>query len=336
MLLSLSARLRSIVIGFIGDSYALLHDGRLAQRDRRPRRRRPELAGGAAGGAPVIIVAHSQGAEVARRALTRRAPGKAPLAGLVTFGAGIAKLLAVDQLRDERRRSFGAFALRWLSAVCVCMAPFMFVLVDDLILALPAAAALLAGAAVALPAARRELRRIVGAELEPGELEIDERQVAHWTDLHASHDLVSEGDLPVAKCTRGFSRTIVNRRSMVLDHVAYWQNVEGFHATVALEIERATLGHANTTRPEALAQAQRQRENTIGKIDGARLAVAAVAPALWSHFAWSPVAAAIIAVAGVALLVAVSRLLDVQANAQTRALMTAPEPAVAPRQLVAA
>jgi pimeloyl-ACP methyl ester carboxylesterase len=336
VLLSLSDRLRSIVVGFIGDSYALLHaDG---SHNAIVHRVAADLSWleTAAGAAPVVVVAHSQGAEVARRALAGRAAGTAPLAGLVTFGAGIAKLDAVDKLRGQRRRSFAAFALRGLSAVCVCLAPVMFALVPDLAVALPAAAALLAGAAVALPAARREMQRIVGAQLDPRGLGLDDRQVAHWTDLHASHDLVSEGDLPVARCTRGFSRTIVNRRSMLLDHITYWRNVEGFQATIALEIERATLRHADTARPEALAQAQRVRENTIGRIDGARLAVAAVAPALWWHFEWSPLAAAIIAVAGAGLLIAVSGLLDLQATARTRALMTTPEPALAPPQLVAA
>lgn len=336
VLLSLSDRLRSIVVGFIGDSYALLHED--GAQNAIVDRVAADLSWleSAANGAPVVVVAHSQGAEIARRVLAGRAPAAAPIAGLVTFGAGIAKLYAVDKLRDQRRRSFGAFALRALSAACVCLAPLAVVLAGDLAISLPVAGALLAGAAVALPAARRELQRIVGARLDPERMGIDDRQVAHWTDLHASHDLVSEGDLPVAQCTRGFSRTVVNRRSMLLDHVAYWRNVEGFQATVALEIERAALGHADTARPEALAQAQRTRENTICRIDGARMAVAAVAPALWWHFHWNPIAAGVIVAAGAGLLVVVSKLLDVQAAAHTRTLMAPPEPAVAPRRLVAA
>lgn len=61
-----------------------------------------------------------------------------------------------------------------------------------------------------------------------------------------------------------------------------------------------------------------------------------MAPALWWHFEWSLLAAAIIAVAGAGLLIAVSSLLDLQATAHTRALMTMPEPALAAPQLVAA
>ena len=331
VLLSMSGRLRAIVVGFIGDSYALLHAN--GSRNAIVDRVATDLGWveSVASGAPVVIVAHSQGAEVARRALAARTLGTAPIAGLVTFGAGIAKLDAVDKLRGQRRRSFGAFGLRLLSAVCVCLAPILLVEADPITpLLVAVAAALLAAAALALTAARRELQRIVGAHLEPGALGIDDRQVAHWTDLHASHDLVSEGDLPVAQCTRGFSRTVVNRRSMLLDHVAYWHNIEGFQATVALEIERATQGDANPSRPPGLAAAERARTRIMCAIDGVRVAVAVLVPALWIGVAHDVWAGALIAGLAIGLLVGVSKALDLLATARTRALMAAPRAAAAP------
>ena len=337
VLLSLSDRLRSIVVGFIGDSYALLHED--GSHNAIVDRVAADLSWieSAAGGAPVVIVAHSQGAEVARRALAGRAPETPPVAGLMTFGAGIAKLDAVDKLRGQRRRSLGAFALRGLSAACVCLAPILLLAGDAVTWPLvAAAAALVAAAAIALGLARRELQRIVGARLEPGALGIDARQVSHWTDLHASHDLVSEGDLPVAQCTRGFSRTVVNRRSMLLDHVAYWHNVEGFQATVALELERATRRDADPARPAALASAERARARIIRAIDGVRLTMAVVVPALWIGVAHDVWAGALIAGLASGLLVGVSQLLDVRATARTRALMAAQHAATARPPLVAA
>ena len=337
VLLSLSGRLRGIVVGFIGDSYALLHEH--GSHNAIVDRVVSDLTWveSAAVGAPVVIVAHSQGAEVARRTLTGRSPALAPIAGLVTFGAGIAKLDAVDKLRGQRSRSFGAFALRQLSATGTCVAALMLAgLWTPLEPRVAVAFALLALAAGALTGARRQLQRIVGARLEPGALGIGEHQVAHWTDLHASHDLVSEGDLPVAKCTRGFSRTVVNRRSMLLDHVAYWHNIEGFQATVALEIDRAAQGDANASRPLALARAERARSRIICAIDGVRIAVVILVPLLWIGVAQDVWAGALIAGLGIGLLVGVSRLLDLRATARTRALMTTPQPVAAPAPLVAA
>ena len=46
--------------------------------------------------APLVVVAHSQGAEIVRRVLVGRS---SPVASLVTFGSGIEKLDAVAQLR---------------------------------------------------------------------------------------------------------------------------------------------------------------------------------------------------------------------------------------------
>ena len=147
---------------------------------------------------------------------------------------------------------------------------------------------------------------------------------------------MSEGDLPVAKCTRGFSRTVVNRRSMLLDHVAYWHNVEGFQATVALEIDRAAQRDANPPRPPALARAERARSRIICAIDGVRAAVVILVPALWIGVARDVWAGALIAGLGIGLLAGVSKLLDLRATARTRALMATAQPVAAPSPLVAA
>ena len=116
VVLSFSRRLRSIVVGFIGDSYALLHQR--GPKDEIVEQVCVDLAWleRCAAGCPVVIVAHSHGAEVVRRALCQRAAGAGPIAGLVTFGSGIVKLHATGKLRGQQRRSLGASALRLLSA----------------------------------------------------------------------------------------------------------------------------------------------------------------------------------------------------------------------------
>ena len=318
---SIWARVRALLVGFVGDSYALLHkDGpRSAIVDRVSiDLSRLEAT---AGDAPVVIIAHSQGAEIVRRVLAERAPGAAPVAGVVTFGAGIAKLHAVDLLCDQAARSWRAFGLRWLSAVCVVLAAVVAGGWSSAPLPhFAVVAGLVTLAAFALTAARRELQQIVGVRFAPADLQVDERQVAHWTDLHASSDPVSEGDLPVAECTRGYSRTIVNRCSLVHDHVAYWRNAEGFMAAVALEVARVTDGHSNPTRPAALADAERARARAIAAIRPIRLGTSALVVGLWAGLQPSLLGGAAIAVAAAGLLVAISIALDARAGAQTRAL----------------
>jgi hypothetical protein len=336
VLLSLSERLRGLVVGFIGDSYALLHED--GSHHAIVDRVRTDLARLEADvpGTPVVIAAHSQGAEIARRVLHERPLDAGSVAGLVTFGAGIAKLNAVDHLRDQSRRSWRAFGLRWASAVCAMSAVAVVVaavLMADgrpspaslyiVALAVALAAALIALAAVTLGRARGQLRDIVGIRIDGAALGIDERQLAHWTDLHASRDPVSEGRLPVDECTRGFSRTIVNRRSLALDHVAYWRNHAGFLTAVALEIERVAGEHANPARPPALADAERTRARTIEAIGPLRVATVALAGGLVAALGPGVLAAVAIAAAAGGLIVGIPIALHALAEARIRALMRA-------------
>lgn len=281
VLLSFSRRLRSIVVGFIGDSYALLHaNGPKNEIVDQVCADLEWLEQRAAGG-PVVIVAHSQGAEVARRALCRRALHAEPIAGLVTFGSGIVKLYCTDKLRGQQGRSLGAFGLRLLSAACTVLGAVALIEWWDAGLERWLGVALLAIAVMALTIARKQLQRIVGVRFAPEALEIGARQVGHWTDLHASHDIVSEGDLPVWERTRGYSRTVVNRRSLILDHVTYPLNVEGFRAAVALELERVADGLPEPRRPQALRAAERARTLRVTVIYAIRLGLAALVLSLW-------------------------------------------------------
>lgn len=317
VLLSFSRRLRSIVVGFIGDSYALLHaNGPKNEIVDQVCADLEWLEQRAAGGW-VVIVAHSQGAEVVRRALCRRAPQAEPIAGLVTFGSGIVKLYSVGKLRGQQRRSLSAFGLRQVSAACAVLGAVALIGWWDAGLERWLGVALLGIAAVALTIARKQLQRIVGARFEPEALEIGARQVEHWTDLHASHDLVSEGDLPVRERTRGYSRTVVNRRSLILDHVTYPPNIEGFQAAIALELERVADGLAEARRPQALRAAERARTLRVTVFYAIRLGLAALVVSLSAVLEVTFAGGLAIAAAAALLYVAASKAL--QARAATRA-----------------
>jgi len=320
---SIWARVRALLVGFVGDSYALLHqDGQRSAIVDRVSADLDRLED-AAGDAPVVIVAHSQGAEIVRRVLAARTPGTAPVAGVVTFGAGIAKLHAVKLLRRQATRSWRAFGLRWLSADCVVLAAVVAAGGWDAAPVSPyvVAAGLFALAALTLTVARWQLQHIVGVRFAPEDLRIDERHVAHWTDLHASSDPVSEGDLPVDECTRGFSRTIVNRCSLVHDHVAYWKNAEGFMAAVALEIERVADGRLNPVRPAALVTAERAHKRMVLATRPIRRVAAALVVGLWVALAPGVLAGAAIAVAAAGLVFGLSAGLRALACARTRRLL---------------
>lgn len=306
VLLSLATTLRSLVVSFIGDSYALVADAdshaAIVARVQRDLRLLEQLADRAA----VIIVAHSQGAEVVQQVLARRAAAT-PINRLVTFGAGIAKLHAIRQMRAHRRQATGAFALRLLSAICTCAGALAILGAWDAPLEPYFGPALLAIGIALISLARKALIAIVGPESRA--IVIGEQQVAHWSDLHASHDPVSEGNLPL-QAGFGQSSEVVNRRSLVLDHVTYWHNAEGFQAAVALEIERATSGRGAVQRPAALQRAVKARTRVVDCVFAARAAVIALAVVLWLALKPAFVAGALIVVLSVLLLVALTKAID--------------------------
>ena len=266
-------RLPGIVVSYVGDSYALLRDdGSAAAMTERVRRDLSWLQK-RVGPAPVVVVAHSQGAEVVRRVLSRRdAP---PVAALVTFGSGIEKLDAVDRLRHSLGRSLLAFATRIGSVAALALAvvaavdgrPWWWIVVLGAI------------AFASLTAARALLRSIVGAEYDATRLGVGPSQVTRWTDLYATSDPVSEGALPLGSL--GSSREIVNRRLIFTDHTSYWQNVEAFRAAVAVEIARAVRWWDEIAEPARIVEAATERARRVWWLVGARWIAVAGAVTVW-------------------------------------------------------
>jgi pimeloyl-ACP methyl ester carboxylesterase len=253
-------RLVNTVLGnFVGDCYALLCDpdteramvGRVEER----------LAWleSQVGDAPVVVVAHSQGTEIARRVLAER---DRPVRGLVTLGSAIAKLGAVGYMRDAPWRYTGAFALRICSAVMLVLAVVIAAgSWTDPWQLLPAAV-LVAVAAAAFTAGRAVLRLLVLGE-HPDERPLKPCHVGRWVDFYTSADPVPEGELTLITKSWGYSREIVNSRVPLLDHVKYWSNVQGFCATVALELGEMAGRPRGEAMRESVATAARDRARAL-------------------------------------------------------------------------
>jgi hypothetical protein len=317
VLLSLATRLRSLVVSFVGDSYALVADPISSAAIVARVERDLGLLEQRAAGAPVVIVAHSQGAEVVHQVLARRISA-APVESLVTFGAGIAKLHATRRLRSRRGPAACAFALRLVSATCACAGALAVLGGWHAPLAPFGGPALLVIATGLISAARAMLRTIVGCEADA--IAIGAGQVTRWTDLHASHDPVSEGDLPFG-AGLGQSSTVVNRRSLLLDHVTYWHNAEGFQTAVAREIERAACGWRTVATSAALARAVDQRTRMVDRGLHARAAVVAFAGGLLWALQPPLYAGALIVGASLYVLVRVTRAIDAGVARRSAALV---------------
>jgi hypothetical protein len=308
---------RWFVLSYIGDSYALLEDQAAAAAMAARVERDLGWLERQVGDAPLVVVAHSQGAEVTRRVLARR---MTPVAAFVTFGSGIVKLDAVDRLRKSLGRSLLAFGIRIVSA-------------GALVLAVAGIAAqwspwLVAGLVVvafgAVTLARALMRSVVGAGYDESRLGVGPQQVARWIDLFATSDPVSEGQLPLRQ--PGLSAEIVNRRLLFTDHTSYWQNVEAFRAAVALEIARVAGWRKAMDQPKNVIDAARSRAGRVWWLVGARWLVVAGAAAGWVALGRGALAGALLAAAAIAGLLAVERLWSRWSTARTDALFPKPQP----------
>lgn len=227
----------------------------------------------------VVVVAHSQGAVVAHRAIEGARPDN--LDRLVTFGSGQAKLADLEALRHS-----GAHRLVWAApAGLVAMGLAAWKTIEGVrvgtddpwiagtILGLTGAGALV----VALRAAAHANRlgtdvSVLGAE-------------KGWLDLYASHDPVPNGPLFTTDVACATSRRILNRASVLRDHSSYWTNSEEFVATIAAVAAAAggqVTAPPGTTAGLVAAIAPARRRWRIRWLRAARVLVVALASySLW-------------------------------------------------------
>ena len=272
-----------LLIRYLGDSHCLLASHECGQATVSQVREDLSWLEERMGGGEVAIIAHSQGAELARRVLERRDAGP-PIASLITFGSGIAKLRAVRRLHAQRWKALGAYLVRTLAAPLTVAGPLLWVLADVSVpFAIVVTAATLVLAGLLITWARGRLMGIVRADLLADELRaaVGPEQAQRWLDFYATSDAVPEGALPLEKLELPASSTrIANYRSVVRDHASYVRNGEAFRPAVLAELARL-LGW--TPPPPAMVVIHNSRERRERKtlaLVSDRLVIAASAIAV--------------------------------------------------------
>ena len=247
-----------VLIRYLGDSYCLLTspvcaEATVSQVERDLQWLEHEAT------EKVAIVAHSQGAELVRSVVARREAAP-PIASLITFGAGIAKLRAVRRLHGRKWEALWAYVLRIVAAVITAGGPLLAVRADlSVSITVLVAIAALVVAGLLITRARRILQEIVRADELADDLGVGADKLERWLDFYATSDPVPEGALPLEKLelTVASSTRIANYRSPLRDHTCYAQNGEAFRPAVLAEL----AGLVDWTfRPPAMVVVHNSRE----------------------------------------------------------------------------
>ena len=228
----------------------------------------------------LAVVAHSQGAAVAYRALRRSRLSN--LRTFITFGSGQAKLDALDDLR-------GGTAQRqvWLAPLGLLM---LIVLVwygigqirsgdEDAWMTL----VFLGSFVLALVASGLAATKDPG---EPAPEALDVGAVDEWLDLYASHDPVPNGPLFGIRGRRANleTREVRNAGSALRDHTAYWLNRDEFIPAVASALAAAAERSVDRAASPDLAArllAVARRQWRLRCLTLLRLAAVATLAAAW-------------------------------------------------------
>jgi hypothetical protein len=242
-----------LLTGFLGDSYVLLESE--MQRKAIVAKVRKDLDWIAAKCDLVAVIAHSQGAAVAHRALRSKEPENISL--FITYGSGLAKL---EQLKLMSEINRGILRLAYLAAPVAFVSTIIDVRVYLRFLDVPLAVAgaiFLAIVAIGLmwtlisemqrdqPRLEEEMERLSLQGIRPN---------LKWLDLSSSADLISNSSLqPKHGHIGGYEfRTVTNIRNIFLDHTWYWKNQADFIPAVvqelALSLSRLNIFVPNSTK----------------------------------------------------------------------------------------
>jgi hypothetical protein len=257
------------ITGVVGDSYVLINDP--IQRVAFANTARQALLWlHQQGCRKIAVVAHSQGAAVARDLLLERGATEVDL--FVTFGPGIAKL---DALAYQERRAPQHFLWCGAAAPLTLLAVLSFLRLSAssqtgfALWGFPAFAGLLALAAIliswrstseALHALKPTmLQRYLMRHYQPR---------MRWRDFFASHDPVSNGSLAAtigAGLRRIVSRPVTVLASWLNDHTSYWVSRADFVPRVVQALDRCAGGHlfATATGVGRLRAARRQYRRCV-------------------------------------------------------------------------
>jgi hypothetical protein len=266
---SLAAGLQRVVSQTVGDSYIFL--GSSTRRAAVTHAVEADLRWLAGSCRDVVVVAHSQGAEVAHRAI--RAAGLPQVVGLVTLGSGQDKLTLLQAARTDASAKIKRVV--WLAplgaivlAVALAMVTGWWPTTEraDTTGAVGGSIGLAALFLVAgVTAASVLTERAAEARLTAP------RQ--GWLNLYASHDPVSNGPIiGIGDSAPESSEEVTNRRSTLLDHTSYHHNSEQVLARIATvcaaacggTLEGARSGYGPLIDHAALSVAVARRRWRVG------------------------------------------------------------------------
>ena len=227
--------------GTLGDSYVLISSP--VQEAAAVSRLRRDLGWLADRVESVVVVAHSQGAAIARRTL--QGPRPTNLSRLVTFGSGIGKLDELRLLAHPSNRTFYlavqfGLPLATLSilllprAISTLQGSYLFFGLNLYFFLFVCAPVVLLAWILAMALSGRPYTRDLGRPEPP----LDGLQ---WRDFYATADPVPNG--PPSEGAAGGDELrwseVVNLRSAVADHSAYWANQDEFVSALVAEIDSA-------------------------------------------------------------------------------------------------
>lgn len=289
--------------GTLGDSYVVLSSP--VQEAAAVSRLRHDLAWLSDRVDKVFVVAHSQGAAIAHRALQGPRPEK--VCRLITFGSGIGKLEELRLLAQPDHRNFYLaaqlglpLAALWLllllpRAVATLRSSYLLWGMDflsyALVLAPPVAILtwLLKRTWSGWPHYLRHVREKLPLEgLE-------------WHDFYSTADPVPNGSLAGEPGLAGLKdHQVVNLRSAVADHSAYWANQDEFVSSLVQEIDGAAgtrlIAPDEVSKLEKASGVRRKRVRLLlvlraMSVAGAGIALArlwAELPRLAEQLVWKP------------------------------------------------
>jgi hypothetical protein len=268
----------------------------------------------------IVVVAHSQGAAIAVRALEHylvqvRSEHAWRVHRLITYGSGLVKLTQLEDLTRPPRGYPGIIRYLWIIIAVVAVAlPFVaretYLSTARIWTALRTApgsiwfdpasfqqpmsftpflllSGLMAGTGLVVWVAVVARRRFERARAQVRE--VAERLCWHldWTDLYASSDPVPNGPLfSEAPPPRFTGREVTNARNFARDHVTYWRNVDEFVGHVAREID-TVAGVASVPDDVTFDAAVARRQRRVGWLVWLRrVTVAAALVSVLSQANW--------------------------------------------------
>jgi pimeloyl-ACP methyl ester carboxylesterase len=279
------ARLGSKLAGSLGDSYVLLESP--AQFDAMITRVSRDLEWLAARCHKVVVVAHSQGAVIAHRALRRHRPRNVEL--FITLGAGLSKLVHIGTVRGRPKelRSFLVGA-SWMSTGLL----LFFTVLGLLRLVLTGSVRELADVLLlvfGINSVYILLLPLIAGFTSRESVEHDLRQQLklsgltpgaagfRWLDVHATADPVPNGPIFETGCQWIEDHEVRNWSSALNDHSGYVRNPDGFLGPLALRLGRLAddiVGQRlSGAYQEQILSASRRRRRRVGMLVAARWAL---------------------------------------------------------------